>query len=115
MSPREATALYILAHGLLQNAQPQKAAILLEALDSLRPGDTRTLLALATAHLRNGAALRALQVLERAVRIASAPSAKDLLKAQALAMLSRRSEAKTAIEAFVDRQPVTPPVTPTLD
>lgn len=108
MSPREATALYILAHGLLHNAQPQKAATLLEALDALRPDDTRTLLALATAHLRNGTAHRALQALERAARAADAPPTTDLLKAQALAMLGRRREAKAAIETFLAHRRVIP-------
>ena len=60
MSPQEATALHVLAYVLLHNGQPDKAAVLLEAVDALRPGDTRTVLALATAHLRGGAAARAL-------------------------------------------------------
>lgn len=105
MSPEAATALHVLAYGQLHNAQPEKAVALLEALDALRPDDTRTLLALATAHLRSGAAARALQALTRVAQSANAPAATDLLRAQALGMLGRHAEAKAVMHAFLARRP----------
>jgi len=105
MSPQEATALHVLAYVLLHNGQPDKAAVLLEAVDALRPGDTRTLLALATAHLRGGAAARALHALDRFTRDAPVPPTANLLRAQALSLLDRPAEAKVAMQAFLDPTP----------
>jgi|LauGreDrversion4_2_1035121.scaffolds.fasta_scaffold27495_9 predicted Zn-dependent protease len=105
MSPQEATALHVLAYVLLHNGQADKAAVLLEAVDALRPGDTRTVLALATAHLRGGAAARALQALDRFSRDAPAPPTANLLRAQALSLLDRPDEARTAMHAFLAPKP----------
>ena len=107
MSPQEATALHVLAYVLLHNGQPDRAAVLLEAVDALRPGDTRTVLALATAHLRSGAATRTLQTLQRLSRDAQIPPAVHLLRAQALSTLGRADEARVAMHAFL--APIPPP------
>lgn len=110
MNPQAVTALRILAYGFLQHAQPDKAVALLEALDALRPGDRHTLLTLATAHLRSGAASRALHVLGRVSTGEDAPVTADLLRAQALVTLGRHDEARAAMDAFLARNPVRPPV-----
>lgn len=106
MNPHAVTALRILAYGFLQHAQPDKAVALLEALDALRPGDRHTLLTLATAHLRSGAASRALQVLRRVSTGEDTPAIDDLLRAQALATLGRQDEARAAMDTFLARHPV---------
>jgi Flp pilus assembly protein TadD len=105
MSPQEATALHVLAYVLLHNGQSEKAAILLEALDALRPGDSRTLLALAAAHLRAGAAARALYALDRLTYDAAAPLTANLLREQALSLLDRPDEARRAMHAFIAPEP----------
>lgn len=97
--------MHVLAYVLMHNGQSEKAAILLEALDALRPGDTRTLLALATAHLRSGAATRALHPLDRLMRDASEPPTAKLLRAQALSLLERPDEARVAMQAFLTATP----------
>ena len=109
MSPQEASALHVLAYVLMHNGQPEKAASLLVAVDALRPGDPRTLLALATAHLRGGAAAQALHPLDRLARDASAPPTANLLRAQALSLLERPAEARAAMQAFLT---ATPPALP---
>ncbi len=101
MSPQEATALHVLSYVLMHNGQPEKAAALLEAVDALRPGNPRTLITLATAHLRCGAATRALHALERSMHTFPNSPARALLKAQALGMLGRAEEAKASMDAFV--------------
>ena len=98
---------------MLQNAQADRAVALLEALDALRPGDIRTMLGLATAYLRIGAANRALQTLARTARNADRPPTCDLLRAQALAALGRTIEARDAMETFLLRQSHRPPAHPT--
>ncbi len=108
MSPHEATALHVLAYALLHNAQATKAAALLEAVDALRPDEVRTLMTLAAAHLRSGAAARALQVLARLESHAAPPAAAALLKAQALARLGRQTEARTSMQAYL-AQRASPP------
>lgn len=105
MTPQAITALQILAYGFLHQAQAEKAVALLEALDALRPGDPRTRLTLATAHLRQGAAARALQVLAHIATGDGSPPTADLLRAQALAMLGRHGEARIAMHTFLARQP----------
>jgi predicted Zn-dependent protease len=109
MNPQALTVLHVLAYGFLHHAQADKAVALLEALDALRPGDPRILLTLATAHLRSGAANRALQVLGQVSSGESTPATTELLRAQALAMLGQHAEARAAMETFLKRHPARAP------
>lgn len=101
MQAHEASVLHILAHALLENDQPAKAAVLLEALDALRPSEPRTLLALATAQLRSGSPPAALQTLARLAPHADAWPAAHLVKAQALSTLGQADEAMASMQQFL--------------
>lgn len=111
MLPNEATALHVLAYVLLHNAQPDRAVSILEALDALRPDDTRTLLALAAAQLQSGAAYRAIQTLERIAWTHDAPAAIDLLTAQAMSLVGRHDQALKSMQMFLAKRARTPAVT----
>lgn len=108
MNASAATALYVLAHALLQNARAPQAAVLLEALDAIRPGNERTLLALATAQIRQGRASEALRILDRLKRAGSACAPLHLLRAQSLSALHRHSEAHAALTDFLSRRAAAP-------
>ncbi len=110
MSPLEVTALEVLAHVFLQNAQADKAVAILQALDTLRPADSRALLALATAHLRSGAPLRAIAVLDRIDSLAAPPPEAHLLRAQALRALDRHGDALESMRRFIALRPLSRPV-----
>ncbi len=105
MKNQEAQAIHVLAYVLQQNAQPAKAAMLLEALDAIAPDDTQTLTALAAAQLKSLESARALETLERIGDHHHAAGVVDLLRAQALARLGRIREAQAAMQAFLVRRP----------
>lgn len=101
MSATDTTLLAVLAHVLMQNARPDKAAALLEALDLLAPGQPTTLRALATAQVRSDKPELALETLDRLAIAGGVDAAFHLLRAQALGALDRREEAAVAMKTFL--------------
>lgn len=104
----EHTLLALLAHVLLQNARPEKAATLLEALAVLDPEQPRTLRALAVAHIRSDKPDRALETLDHLAMTGAVDASFHLLRAQALHALGRRDEAATSMQSFLALRAVAP-------
>jgi Flp pilus assembly protein TadD len=102
MRSEHQTFLALLGHIYLQNARPDKAAVVLSALDVLKPGEPRTLRALALAQLRSDKPNRALDTLDRLALSGSIDAAFHLLRARALSALQRDAEAAVAMEAYLD-------------
>lgn len=101
MAPFEKDFLQLLGYVYLQNARPDKAAVLLAALEVMEPGQTRVLLALALAHIRSNKPLRALETLDRLAMAGGADSAFHLLRAQALSAAERGDEAAVAMDTYL--------------
>jgi len=106
LGPRQAEVLDLLAYIYLDNDRPEKAAVLLAALEALGQADARRRVALALAQLRSGKPDAALATLERAL-LQGGPNAPEtgaalhLVRAQALSALNRRPEAQAAMRAYV--------------
>ena len=98
----------LLAYVYLQNARPDKAAVLLSALDMLAPGQPKVLTALALAQIRSEKAQRALETLDRLAMAGGIDAAFHLLRAQALGTLSRREEAAAAMQTYLQMRPAIP-------
>ena len=101
MTEQEQTFAALMGYVFLQNARPDKAAVVLAALDILAPGQPRTLRALALAQVRSGKYAPALQTLERLAMAGGVDAAFHLLRAQALQALERTQEAAAAMQAYV--------------
>ncbi len=101
MGEREQMLIYLLGYFCLQNARPDKAAILLAALDVLAPGQIRVLRGLALSEVRTGKPRRALDTLERLAMIGGGDAAFHLLRAQALGALERHEESAAAMQAYI--------------
>ena len=93
--------LALLAYVLLQNARPEKAAVLLEALDLIEPEQPRTLRSLAVAQIRSAKPDRALETLDHLAMTGAADATFHLLRAQALQALNRPQEAASAMQNFL--------------
>lgn len=101
MGEREQMLIYLLGYFCLQNARPDKAAVLLAALDALAPGQIRVLRGLALSEVRNGRPRRALDTLERLAMIGGGDAAFHLLRAQALGALEQHGECAAAMQAYL--------------
>lgn len=101
MASSEKEFLQLLGYVYLQNARPDKAAVLLAALDAIEPGQSRVLLALALAQIRSNKPLRALETLDRLAMAGGAGSAFHLLRAQALGAAERGDEAGVAMATYL--------------
>ena len=101
MNPEGQSLLALLGYVYLQNALPDKAAVVLAALDKLAPGQRKTLCALALAQVRSGKAQRALDSLDRLAMAGGADAAFHLLRAQALHALERNEEAALAMKNYL--------------
>ncbi|HSV44213.1 MAG TPA: hypothetical protein VLJ58_00360 [Ramlibacter sp.] len=101
MTDQESTFLELLGFVYLQNARPDKAAVVLAALDTLRPGRAKVLCALALAQVRSGKSQRALETLDRLAMAGGIDAAFHLLRAQALGALERREESAVAMQTYV--------------
>jgi Flp pilus assembly protein TadD len=97
MSEQEKNIVQLLAFAYLQNARPEKAAVLLAALDAVAPGQRKVLRALALAQLRCGQPQSALDTLERVALCGGIDAAFHLLRARALIACERRLEAAAAV------------------
>lgn len=109
MSDEAQSFMILLAYVFLQNARPDRAAVLLAALDRLVPGQGKVLCGLALAQVRSGKAQRALDTLDRLAMAGGVDSAFHLLRSQALSALDRREEAAAAMRAYVQLRASTAP------
>ena len=96
---RELIAL--LSHIYLENDRPEKAAMLLNALDIFGQADTKQLTQLALAQLRAGKPESALNTLDRLAMNGRPDAAFHLVRAHTLLALSRADEAGAAMRAYV--------------
>lgn len=90
-----------LAHAYLQNGKPDKAAVILTALDFAQPNQSQTLAALAAAQIRSNKAERALETLDRLAMSGRIDAAFHLLRGQALSALGRKDEASLAMQTYL--------------
>ncbi|MBS1196620.1 MAG: hypothetical protein H6R18_405 [Proteobacteria bacterium] len=108
MTAEEQSFLALLGYVFLQNARPDKAAVLFAALDRLAPGDAKVLRALALAQIRSEKGKRALDSLDRLAMAGGVDAAFHLLRAQALKLLKRHDEAAAAMRAYLQMRGETP-------
>ena len=101
LSPDSVELLGLLAYIYLENNRPEKAAVLLAALETLGQADSRRRLSLALAQLRSGKPETAIATLERAALRGEVDATFHLVRAQALLALDRRAEAAVAMRAYV--------------
>lgn len=93
--------LDLLAHVYLENNRPEKAAVLLEALQALGLADARRLTALAWSQLRSGKPAAALDTLDQVALHGETGIAFHLVRAQTLVALDRITEANAAMQAYI--------------
>ncbi len=109
MKSPETTLLAVLSYSLLQNARPEKAMTLLEALNVLEPDNPATLRALAIAQVRSGKADKALRTLDKLAMAGGMDRAFHLVRAQALGAAGRPIEASVAMKTWLQMgAPVVP-------
>ena len=101
MTTEEQTFLFLLGFVYLQNARPDKAAVLYAALDRLAPNQPKVLCALALAQVRSGKGQRALDSLDRLAMAGGIDAAFHLLRAQALSLLERNEESQVAMRTYL--------------
>lgn len=97
--------LQLLAYVYLQNARPDKAAVVLAALDALAPGQRKVLCALALAQVRSNKAQRALETLDKLALAGGVDATFHLLRAQALGALERKAESAAAMNTYLQLRP----------
>jgi hypothetical protein len=104
LGARQAELLDLLAYIYLENDRPEKAAVLLAALDALGLASARQRVSLGLAQLRSDKPEAALATLERLL-MQGGPGANaaafHLVRAQALSALGRAPEAQAAMRAYV--------------
>lgn len=115
MTAQESTLLALLGYVFLQNARPDKAAVVLAALDAMEPSQPQVLRGLALAQLRRGKSSAALETLDRLAMVGGTDAVFHLLRTQALLSAARNEEAAAAMKVYLqlresttDRAPVIP-------
>ena len=103
--------LDLLSYIYLENDRPEKAAVLLAALDELGLADARQRVSLALAQLRSGKPESALATLDRVAMQGGLSAAFHLVRAQALVTLGRDLEAEAAMRAYIAMR-AAPPAPP---
>ena len=93
--------LMLLSDIYLQNDRPEKAAVLLGALDVLGMADDRILAQLALAQLRSGKPDTSLSTLDRLALKGRTDAVFHLIRAHTLLALGRDDEAGAAMRAYV--------------
>lgn len=93
--------LDLLSYIYLENDRPEKAAVLLAALDELGLADARQRVSLALAQLRAGKPETALGTLDRVAMQGGLSAAFHLVRAQTLVALQRGAEAEAAMRAYI--------------
>lgn len=101
LTSAEHTVLSVVAYSYMQHARYREAAMLLETLDAMQPGNARTLRGLTLAQLRHGKPNKALRTLDRLAMAGGTDAAFHLLRSQVLVALSRPLEAGVAMRSFV--------------
>lgn len=101
MLDTEKSFLSLLGYVFLQNARPDKASVVLAALDTLEPGQPKVLVALALAQLRSGKPERSLETLDRLAMAGGVDAAFHLLRAQALSAAGHGEEAGVAMRTYL--------------
>lgn len=101
LSADSAELLGLLAYIYLENDRPEKAAVLLAALDALGAAEPRQQVTLALAQLRAGKPETALATLEQVALRGAMDAAFHQVRAQALLALDRQPEAAAAMRAYV--------------
>lgn len=109
LAPDSVELLGLLSYIYLENNRPEKAAVLLAALETLGQADARRRVSLALAQLRSGKPESALATLERAAMRGDVDATFHLVRAQVLLALERRDEAAAAMRAYVALRAATPP------
>lgn len=113
LSPQDQEFLAFLAHVYLQNGKPDKAAVILTALDLAQPNRPLTLAALAAAQIRSDKASRALETLDRLAMSGRIDAVFHLLRGQALNALGRKDEATLAMQTYLQMRAASTPDTRT--
>lgn len=101
MNHEEQALLSLLGYVFLQNARPDKAAVVMAALDAVAPGQPRVLRTLALAQLRSAKPERALATLDRLAMSGGVDAAFHLMRACALGALERHEESAAAMQTYV--------------
>ena len=94
--------LGLLAYVLLENDRPEKAAVLLQALEALNLASHRELATLAWAQVRSGKPDAALNTLDRLALAGGIDASFHLIRSQALHALDRLDEAAVAMRAYLE-------------
>jgi len=105
LEPDVRDLLALLATIYMENDRPEKAAVLLSALDALQQTDSRALAQLALAQLRSGKPDKALGTLDRLAIDGRADAVFHLIRAHTLLALQREDEAAAAMRAYVALRP----------
>lgn len=105
MRDDEQTLLHLLGYVYLQCACPDKAAVVLAALNVLHPGQSKVLLGLALAQLRCNKPRRALETLDQLAMAGTVDAAFHLMRGQALNALERPEEAAAAMQSYMHLRP----------
>lgn len=101
MTEENSKFMRLLAHVFLQNARPDKAAVVLAALDCLTPNQPPVLHALALAQVRSNKPQRALETLDQLAMLGEIDAVFHLLRSQALGLLGRHAESVSAMQVYV--------------
>lgn len=101
LKPQSVMLLGLLAYIYIEHQRPEKATVILSALDALGMADTRQRMSLALAQLRSGKADAALGTLDRVAMHGGMSAPFHLVRAQALVVLGRPAEAEAAMRAYI--------------
>ncbi|MEO5671742.1 MAG: tetratricopeptide repeat protein [Ramlibacter sp.] len=101
MTASESDLLAVLGYVFLQNARPDKAAVVFAALDVMEPGRPQVLRSLVIAQLRCGKVTKALETLDRLAMTGGVDAAFHLLRTQAMGMSNRREEAAASMKTYI--------------
>jgi Flp pilus assembly protein TadD len=93
--------LYLLAYVYLQNARPERAAMILSALDLMQPKQHKVIACLALAQIRSEKPQAALKTLERLAMCGGIDATFHLLRAQALVALKNLDEAHSSMNIYL--------------
>jgi hypothetical protein len=101
MSDDEQTLLKLLGYVYLQSALPDKAAVVLAALNVVHPGQPQVLLGLALAQLRCGKPGLALETLDQLAMSGAVDDAFHLIRGRALYAQNRFDEAAASMRSYI--------------
>lgn len=94
----------LLAYVYLEHNRPEKAVVLLRALDVLGLSTPRQMRALAVSQLRAQKPADALATVERMALLGQVDAPFHLIRAQALAALNRAEDARDAMQTYIQQR-----------